>query len=112
MTEGLSCTWDLQNVHSGCFVLSGDLVNVNAEQLLTEVGERLTEHRDLRELWIDCAKLDVCDSRGLSVLLMIRRRTDSLDIVLHLVNRTRMLDRLLDRTGTAEYLTGEYSDRS
>ena len=104
----LTFTWDLPNDRTGWFVLSGDLVNMYAEQLLTEVSERLAEHQELRDLWIDCAKVEVCDSRGLSVLLMVRRRTDSLGIVLHVVNRTRLLDRLLDRTGTSEYLTGEH----
>ena len=108
MTEASSftCSWDLPDVHTGCVTLSGDLVHMNAEQLLGEVGERLDAHGDLRELWIDCAKLAMCDSRGLSVLLMIRRRADSLGIALRVVNRTQMLDRLLERTGTAEYLTG------
>lgn len=102
----LTVTWAPPDVGTGCFVLGGDLVNEHAERLLVAVNERLAEHRDLRELLIDCAKLEVCDSRGLSVLLMVRRRTDSLGVTLRLVNRTRLLDRLLDRTGTADYLTG------
>ena len=109
MTEAptFTCAWELPDAHTGCFKLSGDLVHLNAEQLLGAVGERLAAHGELRELRIDCAKLDVCDSRGLSVLLMIRRRTESLGIALQVVNRTRMLERLMERTGTAEYLTSE-----
>jgi anti-anti-sigma factor len=102
-----SITWDLPTVHTGYVAITGDLVHVNAEQLLGAVSERLTEHAGLRELLIDCARLAVCDSRGLSVLLMVRRRTESLGIALHVVNRPQVLDRLLERTGTAEYLTGE-----
>ena len=101
-------TWDLPAAGTGRFVLSGDLVNEHAERLLAAVNEKLAEHRDLREVWLDCAKLELCDSRGLSVLLMVRRRTDSLGITLRLVNPTRLLDRLLDRTGTADYLTGPH----
>ncbi|GAB1510152.1 STAS domain-containing protein [Actinophytocola sp. KF-1] len=100
-------TWARPDARTGCVTLSGDLVHRNAEQLLGAVGERLAAHDELRELRIDCAGLDVCDSRGLSVLLMIRRRTESLGIAMSVVNRTTMLDRLMERTGTAEYLTGE-----
>lgn len=107
MTTAFACTWNLVDAHTGCFTLSGDLVHLHAEQLLGAVDERLDHHGELRELWIDCEKLAACDSRGLSVLLMVRRRTESLGITLQLVNRTRLLDRLMERTGTAEYLTGE-----
>jgi anti-anti-sigma factor len=106
-TSAFTCTWHLPDAHTGCFRLSGDLVHLYAEQLLGAVGERLDTHEGLRELRIDCAELAMCDSRGLSVLLMIRRRTESLGIALQVVNRSTMLDRLMERTGTAEYITGE-----
>ncbi len=106
----LTCTWDTPADDVGRIALDGDLVNINADQVLREVDEALATHPALRELRIDCAGLEVCDSRGLSVLLMLRRRAQSLGIALRIVNRPRTLDRLLSRTGTAEYLTGEDSD--
>jgi anti-anti-sigma factor len=107
MTTAFACTWDLADVHTGRFTLSGELVHPHAEELLGAVDDRLDEHDDLRALLIDCEALAVCDSRGLSVLLMIRRRTESMGITFTLVNRTPLLNRLISRTGTTEYLTGE-----
>lgn len=106
----LTCTWDTPTDHIGRIALDGDLVNVNADQVLRKADEALSAHPGLRELHIDCTGLQVCDSRGLSVLLVLRHRADSHGIGLRIVNRPRTLDRLFSRTGTAEYLTGE-SDR-
>lgn len=103
----LTCTWDTPADHIGRIALDGDLVNINADLVLRQVDEALSTHPGLCELHIDCGGLEVCDSRGLSVLLMLRRRAQALGIALHIVNRPRTLDRLLSRTGTAEYLTGE-----
>jgi anti-anti-sigma factor len=103
----LTCTWDTPADDMGRVALDGDLTNLNADLVLRKVDEALAAHPALRELHIDCAGLEVCDSRGLSVLLMLRRRTESRGIALRIVNRPRTLDRLLSRTGTAEYLTGE-----
>lgn len=102
----LTCTWETPADHIGRIALTGDLVNINADQVLHEVHEALATYPALRELHIDCAGLQICDSRGLSILLMLRRRTGSLGIALHIDNRPKTLDRLLARTGTTEYLTG------
>ena len=103
----MTCTWDSPSRHSARISLTGDLVNINADLVLRSVDEGLAAHPALRELHIDCTALEVCDSRGLSALLMLRRRTESRNVTLRITNRPRILDRLLERTGTAEYLTGE-----
>lgn len=76
---------------------------MNADALRTAVTNKLTETGTLRELQVDCASLDLCDSRGLSVLLMLRRSTEAAGVTLHLLNRSPALNRLLDRTGTSPY---------
>ena len=111
MTQELTCTWDTPDEHVGRIALGGDLVNVNADRVLRRAEEALSAHPGLRELHIDCAGLQFCDSRGLSVLLVLRHRTESLGIALRIVNRPRTLDRLFARTGTAEYLTGDTESR-
>lgn len=59
----------------------------------------------MRELTLDCRRLDFCDSYGLSTLLMIRRRTQSAGVTLRMANRGPALDRLLRVTNTLTYLT-------
>jgi anti-anti-sigma factor len=72
-------------------------------------GQRhaITEHlkTGLRSVKIDCTALELCDSTGLSSLLLLRRRTHALGIDLVLANRPALLDRILERTGTFDYLT-------
>jgi anti-anti-sigma factor len=103
----LSYTWDDPAVHIRRVTLDGELVSANADQLLMAITEDLSSHEGRRALHIDCAGVELCDSRGLSALLMLRRRTESLGIELHVVNRGAALQHLLERTGTDEYLTGE-----
>ncbi|MFL6119558.1 STAS domain-containing protein [Actinophytocola sp.] len=103
----LRYSWDTSAGHIGRVTLAGDLIHVNADELLEAVTDELAAHPGLRELHVDCAQLEVCDSRGLSTLLMLRRRTDSLGLRLHIVNRPHALNRMLDRTGTTEYLTSD-----
>lgn len=101
----LTFAWDTPTVHTGRVTLAGDLTFVNADALLTAVTKKLTEAQTLTELQVDCASLDLCDSRGLSVLLMLRRSTEAAGVTLRLLNRSPALNRLLDRTGTAPYFT-------
>ncbi|MEV0387069.1 STAS domain-containing protein [Nonomuraea sp. NPDC050643] len=82
----------------------GDLDHATAGELMDAASAALDG--DLRDLRLDCAGLGVCDSSGLSVLLMIRRRTSAAGIRLHLDRRPPSLDRLLDVSGTFEHLTG------
>jgi anti-anti-sigma factor len=102
----LSYTWDTPTVHTGRVTVTGNIVCENAKDLLRVITDELAADPGVRELHVDCSGLDVCDSTGLSVLLMLRRRADSLGIDLHVVNRPSTLDRMLERTGTREYLTG------
>ncbi|CAM5282413.1 sulfate transporter [Streptomyces xanthochromogenes] len=85
--------------------LLGDLDYDNADLLLEAVTAKLAAHPRLRELHLGCAGLGSVDSTGLSVLLMIRRRTDAAKVLLYLQDRVLALDRLLTITGSLDYLT-------
>ncbi|MFD9378279.1 STAS domain-containing protein [Streptomyces sp. NPDC059999] len=85
--------------------LRGDLDHDSADLLLDAVSRLLTERTDLRDVYLHCAELSAVDSTGLSVLLMIRRRTGAAGVRLHLDDRPTKLDRLLQVTGTLEHLT-------
>ncbi len=90
--------------------LRGDLDYDNADVLLEAVTDKLAAHPRLRDLHLGCAGLGSVDSTGLSILLMIRRRTDAAHVCLHLEDRTPALDRLLTITGSMEYLTALPAD--
>ncbi|WP_328826248.1 STAS domain-containing protein [Streptomyces sp. NBC_00252] len=85
--------------------LHGDLDYDNADRLMTTVSGKLAAHPRLHDLHLHCGGLDVVDSLGLSVLLMIRRRTSEAGVRLHLDARSAKLERLLTVTGTLEHLT-------
>ncbi|MFF2197605.1 STAS domain-containing protein [Streptomyces sp. NPDC058157] len=85
--------------------LTGDLDHLHADLLVEAVGRLLTAHPGLRDLRLDCAGLSAVDSSGLAALLMVRRRTGEAGAGLHLDARTVQLERLLQVTGTLEYLT-------
>lgn len=108
MTElpQLDYTWEVPTDHTARLTLDGGLVFANAEELQNAVTTRLATHPELRELHIDCTDLEICDARGLAALITFRRRTDELGITMRLLNRPSVLDRLLERTGTEEYLLG------
>ncbi|WP_409236296.1 STAS domain-containing protein [Streptomyces sp. PA5.6] len=86
--------------------ITGDLDYDNAEYLLAEVTEQLGARPGLRDLHLHCAGVANVDSMGLSILLMIGRRTAETGTRLHLDDRPPNLERLLDLTGTLEYFTG------
>ncbi|MFF4582610.1 STAS domain-containing protein [Streptomyces sp. NPDC001373] len=85
--------------------LSGDLDHLHADLLVDAVDQLLTARPGLRDLRLDCGGLTAVDSSGLAALLMVRRRTGTAGAGLHLDARTVQLDRLLELTGTLEYLT-------
>ncbi|MEW1638920.1 STAS domain-containing protein [Streptomyces sp. NPDC093801] len=85
--------------------LSGDLDHLHADLLVEAVDRLLAAHPGLLDLRLDCAGLSAVDSSGLAALLMVRRRTGTAGAGLHLDARTVQLDRLLELTGTLEYLT-------
>ncbi|MFI1680848.1 STAS domain-containing protein [Streptomyces sp. NPDC020607] len=86
--------------------ITGDLDYDNAEFLLAEVTDQLGARPQLRDLHLHCAGIANVDSMGLSILLMIGRRTADTGTRLHLDDRPPNLERLLDLTGTLEYFTG------
>ncbi|MFG2622778.1 STAS domain-containing protein [Streptomyces sp. NPDC048507] len=86
--------------------LEGDLDHETYHLLLEAVERELGARPDARHLRLDCAGLLMCDSMGLSALLMVRRRTNAAGVALHLDGRRPPLERLLTLTGTLEHLTG------
>ncbi|MCA1218352.1 STAS domain-containing protein [Streptomyces sp. 8L] len=84
--------------------LSGELDHETAGELLDAVRAHLPGSGP-EGLRLDCGGLADCDSTGLSALLMARRLTVAADVPLHLDNRQPPLQRLLEITGTLEYLT-------
>ncbi|MFD0686239.1 STAS domain-containing protein [Actinomadura fibrosa] len=95
------------DAHSVRIALHGDLDYATTALLHDAVGSALDGSPDLRDLCLDCAGLGFCDSSGLGALLLVRRRTAAADIRLRITGRGPQLNRLLDITGTMEYLTGE-----
>ncbi|MFD3790064.1 STAS domain-containing protein [Streptomyces cyaneofuscatus] len=85
--------------------VQGDLDHDSADLLLEEVTAQLAARPALTDLHLHCADLGAVDSMGLSALLMIGRRTTVAGVRLHLDDRPAKLDRLLELTGTLEYLT-------
>lgn len=85
--------------------ITGDLDYDTADLLLDEVTDELSARPGLKELHLHCAEIGAVDSMGLSILLMIGRRTAAAGARLYLDDRPAILDRLLDITGTLEYFT-------
>ncbi|MFE5681086.1 STAS domain-containing protein [Streptomyces erythrochromogenes] len=85
--------------------LSGDLDHLHADRLTGAVDRLLAAHPGLRDLRLDCAGLSSVDSSGLAALLMVRRLADKAGAGLHIDGRTVQLNRILEITGTLDYLT-------
>lgn len=87
----------------------GDLDHETCDELMTTVDQNLTVRNcaeaPVLDLHLAFAGLRGIDSMGLSALLMIRRRTDAARVRLHLDQRPPHLERLLQITGTLDYLT-------
>ena len=80
--------------------LHGDLDHDTADLLIDTVRHVLDSRRP-DEVRLDCAALDLCDSSGLSALLMVLRHCDAVGTRLRLTNPSEGLDRVLAVTGTA-----------
>ncbi|MGW3997678.1 STAS domain-containing protein [Amycolatopsis sp. NPDC004772] len=106
MTSGLTCTWVVENGVARV-AIDGDLEFATTGTLLRLVTDRLTGRPAVHEVRLDCAGIGFCDSSGLSELMKVLHVTADAGARLHLDNRQPALDRLLTRTGTAAYLTGE-----
>ncbi|MEU9558171.1 STAS domain-containing protein [Streptomyces fumanus] len=85
--------------------ITGDLDHDHADLLLDEVTAQLGARPGLRALRLHCAEIGAVDSMGLSVLLMIGRRTAAAGTRLYLDDRPARLTRLLDLTGTLDHFT-------
>jgi anti-anti-sigma factor len=92
---------DGEVVHLG---LAGDLDYQSTSELLDRANEQLDA--GARQLRVDCSGLGFCDTMGLSGLLDIRRRTIALGCELHLDSRPPQLQRVLEITGSLQYLAG------
>ncbi|WP_082399167.1 MULTISPECIES: STAS domain-containing protein [unclassified Pseudonocardia] len=101
----LSLTWTTPQPGVARVHVAGDLDYDSADALTSGVDDRV-RIGDLRELRVDCSDLAYCDSYGLSSLLMVRRRTASAGVPMHLDNRGPGLERLLRVTKTLDHLTG------
>ncbi|MER7504488.1 STAS domain-containing protein [Nonomuraea pusilla] len=93
--------------HELSILLEGDLDYASADEFTDTATAALSEHEGLRDLRIDCAELGLCDSSGLSALLVLRRRAAEKGVRIRLDRRGPALDRLLSISGTLPYLTGD-----
>ncbi|MER5731225.1 STAS domain-containing protein [Streptomyces sp. NPDC002138] len=89
--------------------LHGDFDHQDADRLLDAACDVLACPGGLRDLRVDCTDMARVDSSGLAVLLMIRRRTDAAGVRLHLDGRPAELERILQVTGTLDYLTSPHT---
>jgi len=110
MTTALRLDWTMPDTATGRLAVVGELNFQSAGRLIETVTEELARHPELRELRLDCTGLDHCDSSGLSVLLMAQRRTQAAGVTLYLDNRSSTLERMLELTGTVDYLAGDAAD--
>jgi len=99
----LDTAWTAPDGRTLRATLHGDLDYHTGDQLLTDLTRRLAP--GLQDVRLHCGSLAYCDAYGLSTLLMIARRVRASGANLHLDERPAELDRLLDQTGTLNYLT-------
>ncbi|MFP8882942.1 MULTISPECIES: STAS domain-containing protein [Streptomyces] len=85
--------------------VTGDLDHETTGELVGAVRLHLGARPAPDDLHLDFAALSTCDSTGLSGLLLVHRLAGARGTRLHLDNRPPFLERLLDITGTLEYLT-------
>ncbi|MEV5974734.1 STAS domain-containing protein [Streptomyces sp. NPDC051921] len=86
--------------------LAGDLAWDSADELLDAVRAHLDPASAPSDIRLDCARMTLCDSMGLSALLALHRHAEAVGVRLQLDHRPPFLDRLLLLTGTYEHLTG------
>ncbi|MEU0135584.1 STAS domain-containing protein [Streptomyces sp. NPDC006296] len=80
--------------------LVGDLDYDTSEQLVERAEGCLAAGSAPQALVLDCSRLRMCDSSGVSALLLIHRGTEARGVVLHLEGAPDFLRRTLDVTGT------------
>ncbi|MFE3598365.1 STAS domain-containing protein [Streptomyces sp. NPDC059142] len=91
--------------------LAGVLDYDTSDELTRQATACLAEHPRLRELHLDCARLRLCDSMGISTLLMLHRSTGARNTSLHLDNPPPFLERVLDITGIRHLFSQDSSPR-
>ncbi|MFD5900667.1 STAS domain-containing protein [Streptomyces microflavus] len=79
--------------------LTGDLDYDTSHELVARAAERLADRPDLRDLYLDCAQLGLCDSMGVSALLQVHRDTTARSVCLHVEDAPPFLDRIMRITG-------------
>ncbi|MEV6960248.1 STAS domain-containing protein [Streptomyces sp. NPDC051207] len=93
-------TMSLDDAGDAHIRITGDLDWGTAGDLTEAARTCMKADPPPRHLHLDCARMRLCDSSGLSALLMIHRTTTEAATRLHLDNRPPALDRLLEMTGT------------
>ncbi|MFJ4560847.1 STAS domain-containing protein [Streptomyces massasporeus] len=91
--------------HPVRLALTGDLDYDTCGELLLRVRAALDGRREVTDLHLDCRELELVDSMGLSTLLEIHRSAGRDGVAFHLEGVGPALRRLLELTGTYEYLT-------
>ncbi|MFJ6855197.1 STAS domain-containing protein [Streptomyces sp. NPDC091271] len=91
--------------------LVGDLDFDSSDLLVERAQVCLAADPGPRDLFLDCSGLRLCDSMGVSSLLLIHRGTASRGVALHLENPPAFLRRILDVTGTARLFVLEGAGR-
>ncbi|MFE2937726.1 STAS domain-containing protein [Streptomyces sp. NPDC059255] len=86
--------------------LDGEMDYETSYEVIDTVRQLLRAHRGVARLELHCGGLTLCDSMGLSALLMIRRLAESDGVRLVLTERRAALDRVLQVTGTLDHLSG------
>lgn len=96
--------------HTVRLALEGDLDYDTSGDVLHQVRLALLDREHVEDLRLDCRELEVVDSMGLSTLLQIHRSAHQDGVRLHLDNIGPALRRLLELTGTYDYLTASPED--
>ncbi|MEU5715327.1 STAS domain-containing protein [Streptomyces sp. NPDC020403] len=91
--------------------LAGDLDHDTSERLVERALGCLAADPGPRELLLDCSRLRLCDSMGLSALLMVHRATTSRGVGLRLESPPDFLRRILEITGISELFGSEAAGR-
>ncbi|SEB68215.1 anti-sigma-factor antagonist [Streptomyces sp. 2131.1] len=90
-----------------CLRLAGVLDYDTSDELAARADACIEQGPRAGELHLDCEKLRLCDSTGLSALLMIHRRTTARGITLFLDNPPPFMERMLSVTGTRHLFAPE-----
>ncbi|MGV9557764.1 STAS domain-containing protein [Streptomyces sp. NPDC003522] len=90
--------------------LEGDLDYDTSGDVLHQVRLALLDGEDAEDLRLDCRDLETVDSMGLATLLQIHRSARQDGLRFHLDNIGPALRRLLEITGTYDYLTTSPED--